>query len=188
MRAFDFVITLYSFVYALGIAQILGTTGDILRAGKRVRFSWLNAGWMLNVLLAIVAWWISLWDLRTAASWTMPTVLIFFVVACLLYLLARLVSAPIPQEGLVDLQAYHREEGWKYAGLFTVEVALTMLTIFMYGSATQNWVAENEANWPTIAACLAATVTKNRFVQGASILVIDLVWIWYFVNLQNALS
>jgi len=37
MRAFDFVITLYSFVYALGIAQILSTVGDIMRAGKRVR-------------------------------------------------------------------------------------------------------------------------------------------------------
>lgn len=99
MRAFDFVITLYSFVYALGIAQILARVGDIVRAGKRVRFSWLNAGWTLNILLAIVAWWISLWDLRAEKSWPMPTVLIFFAVVCLLYLLARLVSAPIPQDG-----------------------------------------------------------------------------------------
>ena len=55
MRAFDFVITLYSFVYALAVAQILSTVGDMIRAGKRLRFSWINAGWMLNVLLAIVA-------------------------------------------------------------------------------------------------------------------------------------
>ena len=111
MRAFDFVITLYSFVYALGVAQILATVGDIVRAGKRVRFSWLNAGWMLNIFLAIVAWWLSLWDLRATTSWTMPTVLVLFAVACLLYLLARLVCAPIPQDGPVDLQQYHREEG-----------------------------------------------------------------------------
>lgn len=65
MRAFDFVITLYSFVYALAVAQILSTVGDMIRAGKRLRFSWINAGWMLNVMLAIVAWWLSLWDLRT---------------------------------------------------------------------------------------------------------------------------
>ena len=74
MRAFDFVMTLYSFVYALAVAQILSTVGDMIRAGKRLRFSWLNAGWMLNILLTIVAWWLSLWDLR----------------------LARMVSAPIP--------------------------------------------------------------------------------------------
>lgn len=59
MRAFDFVITLYSFVYALAVAQILSTVGDMIRAGKRLCFSWINAGWMLNVLLAIVAWWLS---------------------------------------------------------------------------------------------------------------------------------
>ena len=43
MRAFDFVMTLYSFVYALGVAQILATAGDMIRAGNRLRFSWLNA-------------------------------------------------------------------------------------------------------------------------------------------------
>ncbi|HVU29104.1 MAG TPA: hypothetical protein VHE36_01775 [Sphingomicrobium sp.] len=188
MRAFDFVITLYSFVYALGVAQILGSVGDIMRAGSRVRFSWLNAGWMLNVLLAIVAWWISLWDLRAAASWTMGTVLIFFVVASLLYLLARLVSAPVPAEGTVDLNAYHHEEVRKYAGLFTLEVALTMLTIHLYGAGTQNWVGENAANWPTIAASLAATISRNRWVQAGAILVILLVWTWYFATLQSALS
>jgi hypothetical protein len=34
MHAFDFVITLYSFVYALALAQILSTVGDMIRAGK----------------------------------------------------------------------------------------------------------------------------------------------------------
>ncbi|HEX6783585.1 MAG TPA: hypothetical protein VF098_02870 [Sphingomicrobium sp.] len=188
MRAFDFVITLYSFVYALGVAQILAAVGDIVRAGKRVRYSWLNAGWMLNILLAIVAWWLSLWDLRTAGSWGMPTVLTFFAVACLLYLLARLVSPPVPAEGPVDLRDYHRDEGRKYAGVFVAEVFLTMGTIFMYGSTTENWVAENKANWPTLAAAIAAVVSGKRWVQATSIVVIDVVWIWYFVTLQSALT
>ena len=188
MRAFDFIMTLYSFVYALGVAQILATVGDMVRAGKRLRFSWLNAGWMLNVLLAIVAWWLSLWDLRAEATWPMPTVLVFFAVACLLYLLARLVSAPIPDEGIVDLQLYHREEGRKYAALFAVEVALTIGTVFLYGSASQNWVASNEASWPTLVASLAAAITSNRWVQAAALLVIMTMWIWYYATLQSALT
>lgn len=107
MRAFDFIITLYSFVYALGVAEILSTVGDMIRAGKRLRFSWLNAGWMLNILLTIVAWWLSLWDLRAEERWPMVTVLTFFAVACVLYVLARMVSAPIPEDGPVDLRRYH---------------------------------------------------------------------------------
>jgi hypothetical protein len=188
MRAFDFVMTLYSFVYALGVAQILATVGDMVRAGKRLRFSWLNAGWMLNVLLAIVAWWLSLWDLRAEANWPMLTVLVLFAVACLLYLLARLVSAPIPQEGTVDLQKYHQEEGRKYAGLFAVEVALTIATVFLYGSSSQNWIASNEASWPTLAASVAATITGNRWVQSVALLVILAMWVWYFATLESALA
>lgn len=188
MRAFDFVMTLYSFVYALGVAQILATVGDMVRAGKRLRFSWLNAGWMLNVLLAIVAWWLSLWDLRAETSWPLPTVLVFFAVACLLYLLARLVSAPIPEEGAVDLQHYHQVEGRKYAGLFAFEMALTISTVFLYGSSSANWIASNEASWPTLAASLAAALTGNRWVQALALVVTMAMWVWYFATLQSALA
>jgi len=68
MGAFDFVITLLSFVYALAITHILATVGDIIRAGKRVRFSWLNAAWMLSTLLIVVAFWLGLWDMRGARA------------------------------------------------------------------------------------------------------------------------
>ena len=188
MRAFDFVITLYSFVYALAVAQILSTVGDMIRAGKRLRFSWVNAGWMSNVLLAIVAWWLSLWDLRTEQRWGMAIVLVFFAVACLLYVLARMVSAPIAPKGPVDLQAYHREEGRKYAGLFAIECAITIGTVFLYGSTSQNWIASNWATVPTLVASIAAALTSNRRVQGLAIVVIMLLWVPYFVTLQGALS
>ena len=188
MRAFDFVITLYSFVYALAVAQILSTVGDMIRAGKRLRFSWVNAGWMANVLLAIVAWWLSLWDLRTEQSWSMAIVLVFFAVACLLYVLARMVSAPIANEGPVDLQAYHREEGRKYAALFAIECAITIGTVFLYGSTSENWVASNWATVPTFGASVAAALTANRWVQAGAITLIMLLWIPYFVALQGALS
>lgn len=188
MRAFDFVITLYSFVYALAVAQILSTVGDMIRAGKRLRFSWINAGWMLNVLLAIVAWWLSLWDLRTEQRWGMAIVLVFFGVACLLYVLARMVSAPIPIKGPIDLQAYHREEGRKYAALFAVECAVTIGTVFLYGSASQNWLASNWATVPTLLASAVAAVTSNRWFQAMAIAVILLLWLPYFVTLQGALS
>jgi len=187
VNAFEFVITLYSFVYALGVAQILATVGDMLRTGDRLRFSWLNAGWMLNVLLAIVAWWLSLWDLRTETSWPMSTVLVFFSVACLLYLISRLVSAPISQDGPVDLQLYHRQEGRKYAGLFAVNTAVTIATVYLYGAESQNWVASNFASWPTLAASIAAAIFVNRWVQTAALATILVMWGWYYATLQSAL-
>ena len=64
MRAFDFIVVLFSFVYAAAVAQILATAGDIVIASDRIKISWLNAGWMLNSLLVTCAWWIGLWELR----------------------------------------------------------------------------------------------------------------------------
>ena len=118
----------------------------------------------------------------------MPTVLVFFVVACVLYVLARMVSAPIPAEGTVDLQRYHMEEGRKYAGLFAAECALTIGTVFLYGAGTKDWFATNWATVPTLAAALAAAATKNRWVQAGALLVILPLWVWYFATLQSALS
>jgi disulfide bond formation protein DsbB len=79
----------------------------------------------------------------------MLTVLMFFAVACVLCVLARMASAPIPAEGVVDLQRNHLEEGRKYAALFAVECALTIGTVFLYGSTSQNWVASNLATLMT---------------------------------------
>jgi hypothetical protein len=118
----------------------------------------------------------------------MATVLIFFAVACLLYVLARMVSAPIPEEGPVDLQRYHREEGSKYAGLFAVECAVTIGAVFLYGSTSENWIASNLATWPMLVASVAAAITSNRWVQSTAILVIMLMWVWYFATMQGALS
>ena len=188
MRAFDFVMTLYSFVYALAVAQILATVGDMIRAGARLRFSWLNAGWMLNVLLAIVAWWLSLGTSEPRRSRPMPTVLVFFVVAYVLYVLARMVSAPIPTDGPVDLQRYHMEEGRKYAALFAVECALTVGTVFLYGAGTKDWLGTNWATLPTFAAAIAAATTNNRWVQAGALLVIMPLWIWVFCDATECIE
>jgi hypothetical protein len=118
----------------------------------------------------------------------MLTVLLFFAVACLLYVLARMVSAPIAAEGPVDLQRYHLGEGRKYAGLFAVECALTIGTVFLYGSTSQNWVSSNLATVPTMVASVAAASTNNRWVQWTAMTVIMLLWVWYFATLQGALS
>lgn len=187
MQAFDFVMTLYSFVYALAVAEILSTVGDMTRAWKRISFSWINAGWMLNILLAVVAWSLSLWDLRTETTWPMVTVLTFFVIACVLYVLARMVSPPIAAKGKIDLKQYHLEEGRKYAALFTMECLMTMGTVFLYGTASANWTASNFATLPMTVASLAAVVTVNRWVQSGAIATILVMWVWYFSTLQGAL-
>ena len=44
MHTYDFILILFSFVYAAAVTHVLSTTGEIIIASKRIRFSWFNAG------------------------------------------------------------------------------------------------------------------------------------------------
>ena len=94
----------------------------------------------------------------------------------------------MPEDGPVDLRRYHQEEGRKYAGLFAIECAITIGSVFLYGSTSQNWIASNLATWPMLAASAAAALSNNRWVQTGAILIIMIMWVWYFATLQGALS
>ena len=107
MNAFDYLVTLFSYVFALAIDHTLAPIGDMVVASRRLVFSWLNAGWILVVLLAVIAWWLGIWDPRRQGAWPMATIAFFFCAASVLYLLARMVSPHIPQEGEVDLRRFH---------------------------------------------------------------------------------
>lgn len=190
MHAFDYVTVLFSFVYALAIAHVLATAGDMLRAGRRLILSWFNAGWMLLSLVCVVAWWIGVWDLRAQKVWDMGTIGYYFVMACALYLQARLACPPIPADGPVDLQAYHRREGRKYTTAGAIVALATAITNAFGGQAQglAAWSAQNQAIIPMVLAATAAAVfTRHRWVQALALLVQGTMWVWYFAALQPPL-
>ena len=43
MHAFDFILVLFSFVYATAVTHVLSTAGEIIIASKRIRLSWFAA-------------------------------------------------------------------------------------------------------------------------------------------------
>ena len=188
MHAFEFVVLLLSFVYALAITHILATAGNIIRAGKRVRFSWLNAAWMFLALVCILAWWVGLWDMHTHNLWTMPVVWLFFMCAAAQYLLARLVCSHIPAEGAVDLVAYHAKEGWKYLSAYAAVIALTIAMDYFFSSEAPEWLTQNGAFWPMLGASAAAAIFRNnRLAQAASAIAVTGLWFWFWLKLQNSL-
>jgi hypothetical protein len=93
MHAFDFILVLFSFVYAAAVTHVLSTAGEIIIASKRIRLSWFNTGWTLVAPLFICAWWIGLWDLRVVRSWDIGSIAFYFSSAAGIYLNARLVAA-----------------------------------------------------------------------------------------------
>jgi hypothetical protein len=191
MHAYEFILVLFSFVYAAAITHILSVAGEIIIASKRIRFSWLNAGWMCAALLFTCAWWIGLWDLHAVAAWSVGSIAFFFSVASGIYLNARLVSPRIPEKGEIDLRAFHSEEGRKYLAAYTVLLVLTIITnagLGQGGSAVQ-WPAQNMVIVPmTLATGLAAIFIRQPWIQAAAVSIQITGWFLYFVKLQSGLS
>lgn len=189
MHAFDYVSVLFSFVYAAAVVHVLATAGDIAIAFNRVRFSWLNAGWILASLLAVSAWWIGFWDLRGIGAWAMPTVFFYFAVASLMYLEVRLVCPRIAGEGAIDLVAFHRTEARKYLSAYSLVTLITVATNAFFNSGHGNWATQNLAVIPmTVGTVAAAIFVSVAWVQYAGLLVQFAMWLWYFAALQPPLA
>jgi hypothetical protein len=191
MHAFDFILVLFSFVYAAAITHLLSTAGEIIIAAKRIRLSWFNAGWMSVALLFACAWWIGLWDLHAVTYWDIGSVAFYFSVAAGIYLYARMVSPRIPEKGEIDLQAFHIEEGRKYLIAYAVLAWVTVVTNAVLGHANgiSQWTQQNVVIVPmAMATVVAAIFIEKSWVQSLALAIQIGGWIWYFVALQTALS
>jgi len=191
MHSYDFILLLYSFVYAAAVTHVLSTAGEIFIASKRVRFSWINAGWMGAALLFTCAWWIGLWDLHTATVWSVSAVAFYFAVAAGIYLTVRLVSPRIPERGDIDLRVFHVDAGRKYLLAYTILLVVTIITnagLGPGGSAAQ-WPAQNSVIVPmAVATAGAAIFIRKSWVQAVAVALQFVGWVWYFARLQSALS
>jgi len=194
MHAFDYLVTLFSFVFAMVIAHVLATLGDMVVASRRLTFSWLNAGWTAAVLLGVIAWWLGIWDLRKQDSWPTIAIAFFFGAACGLYVLARIACPRIPAEGPIDAREFHRLEGRKYMFGYAAFAAFSVFTNTYFGmvtgatSSAGSWVSQNAAIIPMAIAAIAGGMLPNRRVQAVAVLVVLAMWVWYFWTLQGALT
>ena len=192
MQAFDYVMTLMSFVYALAVAHILATVGDVVGAWSRVRFSWLNAAWMLFALFGILAWWIGLWGLRRTSAWSMAEVTEQFVIAALLYLEARMVCVKVAPDGPVDMMQRHKEEVRKYAVVYAVLAAATIVFNMLWtgsrGFDPLDIAVKNFAVLAIFMLSAAGAIFSGRRAQASVAIGLSGTWLWYFGTLQGALA
>jgi hypothetical protein len=190
MRAFDYVITLFAFVYALATAHLLTTVAELIRERARVRFSWVHAAWMGVGLFEILAWWIGMWDMRALPSWSVPMIAFLFIMATLIYLQVRLTCPNIVADGEIDLPEFHRRNGREYIAAFALVALLTIAVNILFGEMTSvnEMVLQNLAVVPMFVIAVVATISFRPWVQALSAGTQVALWILYFATLQGALT
>jgi hypothetical protein len=189
MRAFDYVITLFAFVYALATAHLLTTVAELIRERARVRFSWVHAAWMAIGLFEILAWWIGMWDMRALPSWSVPMIAFLFVMATLIYGQVRLTCPNVPTDGEIDLREFHNRNGREYVAAFTLVALLTVGVNILFGEMTSvsEMFSQNLAVVPMFVIAVIAAISFRSWVQALSAAAEVALWIFYFATLQGAL-
>jgi hypothetical protein len=190
MGAFEHVISLLSFVFALAITHLLLTVAGFVRSWERVRFSWPQTLWLLNGLITTLANWISYWDMRTLTAWSIGTILFTFALAMATYLQVALVCPEIPADGPIDLQSFHDAQSRRYIGAFAATGVLALIGNVVLGDGMNvgEWSRQNLAVVPMLAVTLPALFWRNRWVQLASPMALMAIWVFYFADLQEALK
>lgn len=189
MGAFEHVISLLSFVYALALAHLLTTVARLIGSRERVRFSWLHAYWMLNAAIVLVVSWIGWWDVHKVPSWNVASLLIVLAQAFVDYMQAALVCPEIPPEGGIDLVAFHATHSRRYVGAFAADSAMALIANLYFASSYDvgQFLSGNLVAIPALAIAVTAAVSQKRWVQAAAPVLLFGLWIYYFVALQDAL-
>lgn len=190
MGAFEHIISLLSFVYALAIAHLLTTAARLIGSHERVRFSWLHAYWMINALIVLIIDWISYWDMRGLSGWTVLNILFVLAQAFTDYMQAALVCPEIPAEGTVDLIAFHDTHSRRYIGAFAATATMALIENFYFGGNYNigEYFLQNVAVIPQIVIALTAVIFRTRWVQVTAPFLMAAIWIYYLVALQGALK
>ncbi len=174
MRAFDFVLLFFSFVYALALTHLLMTAARMIRYRQNIVFSVPHALWMLVALILVIGNWISLWDFHSMAKITATAIAVGFGFSILVYLDCALVSPDFDGDGEIDLRQFHDRQGTTYMGAVLVTIIASVILNAAAATAMgiQNWGNENAIVFAMLVPAIAALAVRKPWVQVAAPLVL----------------
>jgi len=127
---FELVTVLLSFVFAIALTHLLTSSTELVWARDRLRFSGLQALWMLSAALSILVNWIGLEPLHAIKQWSIAEIEIQFVAAVVQYYTCSLISIRPAEHGIVDMRAFYERER---PAIFSAYTTMGVISIF------QNW-------------------------------------------------
>jgi hypothetical protein len=166
MNAFDHVILLLSFVYALALTHLLSRIGALFVARQRVKFSGPLALAMGVAIMLVYANWLGLWDLRDMKSWDLLSITTQFTFSVLVYFICILIG-PEAGEGEIDMEAFYWRQYRPYywTMLAGMGVSLAANAEFLKTPNTALFIRENLAVLPMFLPPVLALVVRARWAQ-----------------------
>jgi len=164
MSLSEHAIVLVSIIMGLGLTDLLGNFGRLVRARARVRWDALPLAWALFALLLVVNFWwglylgaIGIGDVASAGEF-----LLALLLPILLYLVCTsALPESVPEQGLDLGAAYDRQQRF-FFGLLLAYFAVTVVHVRVV-SGEWRWTPVDYARFVTIAGLAGLTMTRARW-------------------------
>lgn len=170
MSAFDHVLLLLSFVFALAVTHLLSRVGALLLARKNVRFSALQTIEIVNAFAGVYANWLWLWSLRGLRDWDLLSITIWFLFAAQNYFLCVAAGPETDEKGAIDMERFYWDNRRLFYGLALAGAFLGMATNYtlLKSPDPSMFFRANAGTLPTFAPPILALAVSARWAQWVS--------------------
>ena len=158
---FEHVTILLSIIFALAMTHILASATELVWERHKVRFYGLHALWMVNALLALLGYWLTVWDLSAVKHWTGFAIVLQFLPAIVQYFACSLISMRREGAEIMDMKAFYEKQR---PAIFTA-FSLTMVTAMIPNTADGNYLGADVPLFLMLVATLIAGWAKPHWLQ-----------------------
>ena len=182
MSVFEFVVTLYSIVIALGVARVLTGYVALIEFRKEVAHLPLFVIWLSLLLLVHVVWWFSLWNDSDAHSFALFRAIFTFHVPAFLFIASQLL---VPGESALETIA---ERYTKLRVPFLVCLAVPFIPgPLLAGIVTGDWSLAMYL-LPMGAILLVGTASSNIRLQYVVALAVTVAYVMFAIQFRSAVT
>lgn len=162
--AFELVLILLSFVYALALTHVLSRVGALVLAFNRVRFSGLLALAMLNAIVQVFLGWLLLWDFR-AQRWDILSIFAQFLMAIMNYFIC--VFASPERDSEVDMDALYplRRRPFYFSVLILYVLSIGSNVTLLKTPDASLFLRMNEISFASLPPIILPLCTPARWAQ-----------------------
>jgi hypothetical protein len=172
---FEHVTILLSIIFALAMTHILASATEFVWERDKVRFYGLHAIWMVNALLGLLIFWLTVWYLATIKRWTGFEIAVQFIPAIIQYFACSLLSMRREGDGIMDMKAFYERQRPAIFTAFALMTFASMVQTFvdrniLAGPGPSGWVGAEIPISLMLVATLIAAWAKPLWMQWTAAL------------------
>ena len=107
MNRFEFLMMIAAVVVAIGMTEIVGGWGRLMRTRAEIKPDWLHLGFSVMILSSLIQYWIGMWSYSDVSIELQGQIFFLIIPSLFGVLTAYGITPNVPVSGQLDLREYY---------------------------------------------------------------------------------